>query len=48
MAWKLLPQTLVLRELLQHVCDLLAGVKDQRKDLRFITDLFPPHIGSFT
>src|SRR5438477_994618 len=40
-------QTLVLRELLQEACDLVAGLKDQGKNLRFILDLFPPHVISF-
>src|ERR1700690_4101741 len=38
------PQPLVLRELLQHPCDLVAGLKYQGKDLRFILDLLPPHV----
>ena len=36
-------QILILRELLQHACDFVAGLKDESKSLRFILDLFPPH-----
>jgi hypothetical protein len=42
------PQTLVLRKLLQHACDLVASLKDQGENLRFILDLFPSHVDSFS